>query len=335
MHLTLVPLMGPFHLRYPLYNAVSVRDAVMMFEPHAVATTALAPNALADPLWRDTPELVLPHTVVPWARRRGVPIHGVYQPSPDDSAAQDFRRYAAQYPKLRDAVQRVDVVLRPLNALVEQPLALTRIRGEVLPLLLEHQMLQEETFQDGPGTDWLRARTEKMAEHILALPFERVAVLASVDHLPLLEAFLIDKADVTAPPTPEPTDETRERSLLDFAFRVEVPEPGPLLAKLRTLETLEARYHEANLLTANNHVLEALDVLERASRGDFAEPYYLPGYLLARLGQLYDLVENRAAALRSYRGVLALEYAPQEARHAARAGLDEPFQLAVAATPVG
>ena len=103
MKLTLLPLMGPFHLRYPLYNAVSVRDAVAAFQPHGVATTALAADALADPLWQDTPELVLPHTVVPWARRRGVPVYGVYRPSPDPAAATDFRRYAAQYPKLRDA----------------------------------------------------------------------------------------------------------------------------------------------------------------------------------------------------------------------------------------
>lgn len=326
MQLVLLPLMGPFHLRYPLYNAVSVRDAVAAFRPEALVTTALVPSALATPDWQDTPEVVLPHTVVPWARRQGVPVYGVLAPSPDPVAADDFRRYAAQYPKLRDALQRVDARLRPLNALLEQALTLQRIREEVVPILLEHQTFREETFDDGPGTDWLRERTKKMAEMILALPFERVAVLASAEHLPFLEAFLSGKADLVVPSAPEPTEETRERSLLDFAFRVDVPEPGPLLAKLREVKAPEARYHEANLLTANGHIAEALEVLERAAQGDFSQPYYLPGYLLARLGQLYDLAGDRAAALRSYRGVRALAYAPPEALQAALTGLEAPFE---------
>ena len=334
MRLTLIPLMGPFHLRYPLYNAVSVRDAVAAFQPDAVATSALAPGALDTPRWQDTPEIVLPHTVVPWARRWGIPVYGVHAPSPDPVALDDFRRYAAQYPKLREAVQRVDAKLRPLNALLKQPLTLKRIRQEVVPLLLEQQLFQEETFDDGPGTDWLRERVKKMAGAILALPFERVAVLAGVDHVPFLQAFLEDKVELLEPSTPEPTEETRERSLLDFAFRVDVPEPGPLLAKLREVKATEARYHEANLLTANSHFLEALDVLENASRGDFSQPYYLPGYLLARLGQLYDLANRRDAATRAYRGVLALDYAPQEALETAQAGLKEAFTLTPADAPV-
>ena len=327
MQITLIPLMGPFHLRYALYNAVSVRDTVVSTRPEALATTALAPGAFGSSRWQDTPELVLPHTVVPWARRHKVPMYGVLEASPDDSAANDFRRYAAQYPKLRTAFQQADAKLRPLDALLTQPLTLKRIFVEVVPILLEHQTFQEETFGDGPGTDWLRERTQKMVEAILALPFERVAVLAEVEHIPFLQEILEGKAEVLEPPAPEPTEDTRERSLLDFAFRVDVPEPGPLIAKLRELSAPEARYHEANLLTANGHVLEALDVLEAASRDDFSQPYYLPGYLLARLGQLYDLAGRRDAAQRAYRGVLALNYAPPEAHDTAQAGLAAAFTL--------
>jgi hypothetical protein len=70
--------------------------------------------------------------------------------------------------------------------------------------------------------------------------------------------------------------------------------------------------------------------LEAASAGDFAEPYYLPGFLLCRLGQLYDIVGRREAALRAYRGTLALSYAPVEAATQARAGLAAPFALSPA-----
>jgi hypothetical protein len=60
---------------------------------------------------------------------------------------------------------------------------------------------------------------------------------------------------------------------------------------------------------------------------DFVEPYYLPGFLLSRLGQLYDLAGRRDAALRAYRGVRALGYAPVEALAAAEDGLQRPFAL--------
>ena len=325
MKLLLLPLMGPFHLRYPQYNAVSVRDAVAAFEPEAVVTTAVKPESFDDPRWQDTPETPLPHTVVPWAKRQDVPVYPVFEPTPDPNALNDFRRYAGQYPQLRGRLQQADALLRPLQVLLEEGLTLPRILEEVVPILREQQTFLEAVFEEGPATDWLRTRATTMAERVLALPHERVAVLASIDHLPFLQEALAGKAELVEATSPQATPESRERSLLDFAFRVDVPEPGNVLAQLRDLDSAEARYHEANLLTANAHVAEALEVLEGASRGDFSEPYYLPGYLLARLGQLYDLAGNRDAALRSYRGVRALEYAPQEAVQVAAAGLEEPF----------
>jgi hypothetical protein len=76
------PLVGPLHLAFPSYNAVSVLDLVRATGPGAIATTALEPGALADPLWRDTPELPLPHTVVPWAEASGMRLETIGVPSP-------------------------------------------------------------------------------------------------------------------------------------------------------------------------------------------------------------------------------------------------------------
>ena len=325
MPLTLIPLVGPFHLRYPLYNAVSVRDALRAFAPDALALTPLAQGALTTPQWQDTPEVALPHTVVPWARQVGLALYPVYEPSPDPAAPGDFRRYAQQYERVRQPLQRADALLRPLQDKLESALTLPRILDEAAALLAEQQRFSETQFGDGPATDWLRARTEVMAERILALSERRVAVLCSLDHLPFLQEAL-SHADLELPPTPEPSDESRERSLLDFAFRVDVPNPAELLTKLRATPSAEARYHEANVLLANDHLAEALETLRRASSGDFSEPYYLPGYLLARLGQLHDLTGDRRAALRSYRGVLALSYAPAEAVQAATEGVEHPFE---------
>lgn len=317
--------MGPFHLRYPAYNVVTVRDMVAASQPEALVTTVLETEDFKNPVWQDTLELALPHTVTPWAKKRNIPVYGVFEKTPDPTALEDFKRFANEYPALRSKMISVESLLRPLQTLLEQPLTLARIENEVIPLLHDYQLEREKVFEDGPATDWLHQRARSMAQRILELPFERITVLASAEHIPFLQAELGDKARLEPPPSVEATEESRERSLLDFAFRVDVPEPGNLIAKLRTIKQVEASYHIANLLVANNHVAEALEVLEQASHGDFSEPYYLPGYLLARLGQLYDLTDKRDAAIRAYKGVKALSYAPKEALETSEAGLREPF----------
>jgi hypothetical protein len=326
MHLTLVPLMGPFHLRYPSYNVVTVRDIVAASHPEALVTTVLETKDFDTPAWQDTPELALPHTVIPWAKKQKLPIYGVFEKSPDETALDDFKRFANEYPALKSRMNSVEVLLRPLQTLLEQPLTFARIENEMIPVLRDYQLEREKVFEDGPATDWLHQRIRTMAQKILELPFERVTVLASAEHLPFLQAELEAKARLEPPPKIEASEESRERSLLDFAFRVDVPEPGNLIAKLQTINNIEAKYHITNLLVANNHLAEALEVLEKASHEDFSEPYYLPGYLLARLGQLYDLTSKRDAAIRAYKGVRALSYAPKEALETSEAGLKEPFK---------
>jgi tetratricopeptide (TPR) repeat protein len=325
MQLTLIPLMGPFHLRYPAYNVVSVRGVVAESNPDALVTTVFQTNDLNTPTWQDTLEVALPHTVIPWAKKHSIPVYGVFEKSPDETAAEDFKRFASEYPALKSKLNNVERLLRPLQALLEPPLTLARIETEVIPLLHGYQQEREAVFEDGPATDWLHERIKKMAQHILGLPHEKITVLASAEHFPFLLEELNGKAEFLPTPTVETSDESRERSLLDFAFRTDVNEPGNVIAKLKTMSAPEARYHEANLLLANGHIAEALDILESASHSDFSEPYYLPGYLLARLGQLYDLTGKRDSALRAYKGVRALSYAPEGALGAAQSGLKEPF----------
>lgn len=325
--MVIVPLMGAWHLKYPQYNAVSVREVVAAAKPEALALTPLAEGALADPCWQDTPEIALPLSVIPWAKRRGLPLYPIFEPSPDAQAQADFYRYAEQYPQLRARLAAVEAELAPLPALLQEALTLPRILDEVLPLLRRYQLAREQQLEEGPATDWWRSRAARMAERILALPQARVAVLASAEHIPLLEAALAPHAQLSPPTPPPASEEGRIRSLLDYAFYAEAAESGALIAQLKTLKLPEARYHEANLLFASGHLAEALERLREASRQDFSEPYYLPGFLLARLGQLYDLAGQRQQALRCYRGVLALTYAPPAALEAAEAGLKAPFAL--------
>lgn len=250
-------------------------------------------------------------------------------PSPDPDAEADFYRYAVQYPKLQGTLRELDGLLSPLPELLSQPLTLARIWQEVVPLVAAYQQEREAALGDGPGTDWLRARVTALAETVQALPEERVVVLASVEQVPLLQELLAGRLEL--PQDAPVTDSTRQRALLDIAFRGDAADPGRLLTQLRELDSAEARYHEANLLLANGHLPEALETLEAAVQGDFSAPYYLPGYLLARLGQLRDLAGERDGALRAYRGVLALEWVPDEAREAAQGGLETPFEGVVEA----
>ncbi len=325
MQVCLLPLMGPFHLRYPSYNAISIRDYLKALAPDSVAITALTKGSLNNAAWQHTSEIALALAVMPWLKKQKLPTHLIHEPSPDPTAFDDFMKFASEYPQLGQKLSEVNLHLRPLNNLLGETLSLRRIISEVLPLLKNYQENRESLLEDGPATDWLHRRVVSMAKRLLELPEQRIALLANIDHIPFLQDELQGKVEWLEAPDIEASEESRERSIMDFAFRGDVPEPGNLINKLRDINKPEARYHEANLLLINSHVFEALELLENTSKGDFSQPYYLPAYLLSRLGQLYDLADNRKAALRSYRGVMALEFAPQEALEAAKEGLEKPF----------
>jgi hypothetical protein len=331
MKVLLVPLLGPWHLHYPACNAVTLRDLVSGFAPDVIATTALEAGALADPRWQDTGEVALPLALVPWLRERGLPFVLAGLADPDPEAASDFRRYAAQYPALQQRVQQVDSLLAGLGERLAKPVNLRQLQHEILPLVSRHQLELEAEFGDGPATGWLLARVTSMLELLLADPAlsgrQRLVILAPVEHVPFLARLLRERnlAPEALPDSIPVSDAARERSLLDFAFRGDAPDPEALVRNLRELEGAEARFHEANVLVATGHVEQALALLEAASHGDFSQPYFLPGFLLARLGQLRDLAGRREEALKAYRAVRAVSYAPGAALESAARGLEEPF----------
>ena len=343
--LTLIPLLGPWHLRHPRWNVVTVRDALDALAPEVLWTTALPPDFDRDPSWRDTDEVALPWTVTPWAARRGTPLRGIGAPGAEDAA--DFERYLAAYPQARAPLDAARAALRPLNELLPQALDLPRVLTEVLPPLATELRVRLEAFGDGPGTSWrlrrARAAYERIAADLRATNAmggaaggARGAVLVEADLWPALTAEL-DEAGLAWSPAASPpvSDDARLRSLLDVAWRGEAADVAGLIGRLRELGLAEARFLEAQLLLAHDHAAEALEVLEAAAAGDFREPYLLPGLLLARLGQLRDLAGKRDRALQAYRGALALGWVPAEARAAAEAGMHAPFALAAAVPPGG
>lgn len=330
---TLVPLLGPFHTRFPRYNAVHVRNAVAAAHPDAVALAPLPPGALNDPGWQATQEIALPLTVVPWAQRSGVPLYGVGHET-EGAAAEEarlFERYLSEFSAGRERLRAVEAALEPVRSLMQGALDLPRVLSQLLPAIGEYQAKRRELYGEGPGTGWLEERSAGVAERALAIPAERVALLVGVDDLGSVRAALEERLgaeeavkDVALKGGDQ--REARERALLDVALRGDVQEPSALIAQLRNVPSPESRYLQADLLLAHGHAAEALELLEELAAGDFQEPYYLPGFLLTRLGQLYDLAGQRSAALRSYRGALALSFAPPEAAAAARAGIDAAFE---------
>lgn len=332
--LTLLPLTGPWHLRHPRWNVVTVRDALAALAPAAVWTTALAPGFEADPTWRDGDELALPWTVAPWAAARGTPLLGVGEAGAEDAA--QLERYLAAYPRAAAALEEARATLRPLGELLPRALDLPRLLRDVVPLLAADLDARRSAFGDGPATAWRDRRARGALARVAADARDRGladgALLVELDLWPAITAALGEAgwpwASVTEPPV---GDAARRRALLDVAWRGEADDVAGLLGRLRELEESEARFLEAQLLLAHDHPAEALGVLETAAAGDFREPYLLPGLLLARLGQLRDLAGSRERALQAYRGVLALAWAPAAARDAARSGLRAPFARTPAA----
>jgi hypothetical protein len=323
MPLFLVPLVGPFHLRFPRYNAVTVRDVVQELAPEALVTSALPPGAFDDPGWQDVEEPALWLAAVPWARRAGLELAAVGEPSPDPGALEAMRRYLREMSGQHPALARLDEARAPVEAALDRALDLDGVRGELLPALAELHATRLELFGDGPGSDWLEERVDRVVERLAPYLGRRAALLAPADHAAPLRARLGD--DLVDAPNVPPSDEARVRALLDTALAGQVDDPGRLLAALRERPEAEARFAEAEVLLTNGHPAEALATLREAVRGDFSRPAHLPGWLLARLGQLYDLDDRREDARRAYRGVLALDFAPAAAREAAREGLERPF----------
>lgn len=327
---TLLPLAAGLHLRWPRYNAAVLEALLRSARPDALALEPLAAGFDRDPHWRDHDELLLPWVAVPWAQRHGVALHAVHEPSPDPSASGDLERYLSDYPAARRVLDEANALLRPLGELLAGALTLSRVLDEVVPILAAHRELRLDAFGDGPGTDWSELRAQRVAERIAALGDAHVVALVALDRfVSVREALRAAGAELLGVSEPPVDDASRERALLDLAWRGEGADVGALVAQLRQLGHAEARYHAAGLLLAHAHPAEALEELEACLRLEFAEPWYLPGALLARLGQLRDLAGARSDALKAYRGVLALSWAPRAALEAAQAGLTTPFEPAV------
>ncbi|BCZ92847.1 hypothetical protein TthAA37_20360 [Thermus thermophilus] len=318
--MVLLPSLGAFHILHPRYNAATVLAILEEARPPVVYLASLSPEALEGGGWREEDPLLF--HLLPWAEERGVPVVALDGEAHLKAETEAFREALGQFPGGRPHLEAMAAFDQALLALLNEPLTPEALGSEAfLGRLREVYGGFARAFGEGPATGFRARRMARVAE---ALRGKEGAVVAELlDYLFLAEAF-----PGALPKAHEPTEAERQRALLDRAWQLkEEDDWGKLLEGLFALGTPEALYLAAQVYLAAGEWREALGLMEEVFRMDFQRPEYLPGYVLARFGQLLDLAGERGRALRAYKGVLALSWAPEEARAIAQAGLRAPFRL--------
>lgn len=320
VRMVLLPSLGPFHILHPRYNAATVLAILEAQAPPAVYLASHSPQGLEGGAWREEDPLLF--HLLPWAEERGIPVVALDQEAHLKGEAEAFRQALAQHPLGAPHLERMGAFDQALLGLLKRPLT--------PELLADPAFWQEveavyrgfaEAFGEGPATGFRAHRMARVAE---ALRGREGAVVADFLDYPFLLKAL---PQATFPPH-TPTEAERVRALLDRAWQLkEEDDWAALLQGLMEVGTPEALFLAAQIYLAAGQWEDALLLMEEVFRMDFQHPGYLPGYVLARFGQLLDLSGQRERALRAYRGVLALSFAPEEARAIALAGLRTPFRL--------
>ncbi|ADR36839.1 hypothetical protein Ocepr_1383 [Oceanithermus profundus DSM 14977] len=320
-----LPSLGPLHLTQPRYNAVSLLRQVEHRSPQVVYLASYSPEGLEAKVWRDQQDLAL-FVLEPWAARRGVGLVALGERAEALQAeAEHFLEYLGSMPRGEEAKRRFTEADRQIVEYLSVPRLPEEYASEsFLSGLRERLGAVRELAGEGPATGFREERMAAVAARLAEMDTDAAVVLVDVLDYPVL----LERLGAAVGPVPlEPNEAERARAVMDRAWRLEEDDAwGNLLGQLMEIGEAEARFLAAQVYLAAGQAEDAVRLMEEVSRGDFSTPEYLPGYLLARLGQLYDLTGQRDRALRAYRGVLALSWAPAEAREIAAAGLRTPFR---------
>ena len=242
----------------------------------------------------------------------------------------ELTSFMQQYPQGQARLRQAGQAERELEGLLQGGLTLERlISAEMLNGLAAYHAVLAEALEEGPGTRWQARRLDTLAT---ALEGKAGVALTALDDLPgllerLPQASLPDAASFA------PGESSRLRALADRALLLH--ENDDLSALLAALEResgdhltpkAELQYAAAGIHLAVGDLPSARSLLEAAAHG-LTNERSLPGLVLARLGQVRDAQGERDLATRTYRAVMALNFAPKVAREAAQAGLEGAFTL--------
>ena len=326
MDVLVLPTLGPLHLVQPRYNAVTLLELTRAFRPDAVLLGSYSEEGLEAGWWRDQEELGLFH-LLPWTERDQVPVVAIGEKAEAlRGEAERFREYLEQMEKGQQYLDQERQWQEELAEVLNRPLSPTDVTGDVVldALRRYHDRLQE-VFGEGPATGFREERMRQVAERLGQLPDGRYVLWIDLFDLP---ALLKHERTFHFPTNHTPSEAERARAIMDRAWLLkEGDDWAGLLEQLREIGTPEAGYLAAQIYLAAGQIADSATLLEQVVEGDFHEPGYLPGYVLARLGQVRDLLGERDRAIRAYQGVLALSWAPEEAREIAIAGMRTPFKI--------
>ncbi|SEJ63612.1 hypothetical protein SAMN04488058_11293 [Deinococcus reticulitermitis] len=236
------------------------------------------------------------------------------------------------YPQGRDRMREAGQVEAEFGAQLTQPLTPALVVGqELLAAAQTYHARTRELLDEGPGTHW---RERRLGELASALAQESGVAVVPLDDVPELLARL-PQAALPDPAGFSAGEMSRLRALADRAWQLrEDDDLSALLGALGREEgdqvtpKAELLAATANIYFAVGDLASARTLLEQAAhalQGDF--PRSLAGLILARLGQVRDALGERELAVRTYRAVLALSFAPAVARAVAEAGVQTPFTL--------
>ncbi len=308
---------------------MTVAELVKAHQPEKILLASYSAEELAAQSWRDQNEVSFFH-VLPWAERARVEVEALDTQAQLRAESELFRQALQQYPKGQEALSQVHGLEEDLKWVLGSRRTPEDFAKEpVIQALRAYHRGYAQAFGEGPATGFRQQRMERVAERLKATRVEAVVLVDAVDYPVLLEA--LPPALYRLPGAHTPSEPERQRSLLDRAWRLDTSDDWAiLLEQLRGVEGPEAIYCAAQIYLAAGQAPDAFALMEQLVHTDFLYPAYLPGYTLARYGQLADLMGQRDKALRAYKAVLGLSWAPQEARETALAGQKTPFRPGLA-----
>ncbi|HEU4740676.1 MAG TPA: hypothetical protein VFS50_03660 [Meiothermus sp.] len=325
MAVLILPTFGPFHILHPRYNAVTVLEMAKAWKPQAILLASYGPAELEASTWRDAGDLPLFH-LLPWAEANGVEVAALDEQSGLKTQAEQFREALAQFPRGQEILAQASGLEQRLQALLTRPLLPAESSSPAfLSELWAYLDGFARVFGEGPATGFREQRMKAVAGQIRARGEGHWVVLSDLLDYPYL---LREIPGSTGPGEHASSEAEADRAILDRAWRLEENDDwGLLLHQLQEVGTEEAQYLAAQVYLAAGQPEDALALMEALLHSEFVHPAYLPGYVLARYGQLQDLVGDRQTALKAYQATLALSWVPPEAREIALAGQQSPFKL--------
>lgn len=330
-----IATLGALHATAPLYNAQTVLEILAFLGAKKVLLADVRAETWTSGAWRDLDDPVL--FALEDARAHCIGI------APDWAwglAEQNkMLEFLKQFPQGQQRLAKFHTAERDLKTALTIPLDVPTVYGSLLEVVRAHHLQVADILEEGPGTAHRLQRLQKIAQHLepnIVASLEPDAVLlAALDDVPALLELGFELPDLTGF---APSEASRFRAIIDRAYRLEENDDlDALVHQLLALDApadtalarmaLEARFAASGLYLAVGDWASARDLLEAVSQGQFERPSYLAGFVLARLGQVRDLMLERDRAKRAYTAALALAYCPLEAREVAQLGLQQAFKL--------